>query len=183
MRKPGARDKDGSGRFTVFSATMLPNSGYFDNLWAIAMLRNQLPLSTRRFHSCVERFELGPLELKENHPVNELTQRLSEGSHPVTVGGPDPSVADLRDRVEQFGYVSIKFTGTRGGTDLGVRLDLAATDLSAADFGKGTGSVHFEGTLNLNGDPVRCVADIDLATLNGTGHLVLVEEKEAAATS
>lgn len=105
--------------------------------------------------------------------MNELTQRLSEGDHPVAIGGPESSVADLRDRIQQFGYVSIKFTGTRGGTDLGVRLDLDATDLSTADFDKGSGSVHFEGTLNLNGDPVRCIADIDLATLTGTGHLTI----------
>ena len=35
--------------------------------------------------------------------------------------------------------------------------------------------VHVEGTLTLNYVPVRCVADIDLATLNGTGQLVVVE--------
>jgi hypothetical protein len=38
--------------------------------------------------------------------------------------------------------------------------------------------VHVEGTLILNDDPVRCIADIDLATLNGTGRLVVVKESE-----
>jgi hypothetical protein len=37
-----------------------------------------------------------------------------------------------------------------------------------------------EGHLILNDDPVRCIADIDLATLKGTGRLAL--EEEAAAT-
>lgn len=106
--------------------------------------------------------------------MNELTQRLSAGDHPVTLGGPTPSVTELRQRIEEFAHVSVKFTGTRGGTDLGVRLDLAATDLTAADFESSVGTVHLEGNLNLNGDPVRCVADLDLATLNGTGRLVLL---------
>lgn len=108
--------------------------------------------------------------------MNELTERLATGDHPVTVGGPQPSVEELRRRAEEIGYVHIKFTGTRGGTDLGIRLDKDASDFSAADFDQGSGTVHVEGTLTLNNDPVRCIADIDLATLNGTGHLVLVEE-------
>lgn len=112
--------------------------------------------------------------------MNELTQRLSSGQHPVTVGGPQPSRDGLRRRVEDVGHVNIKFTETRGGTDLGLRVDRDATDLSDADFEEGRGMVHIEGTLTLNDDPVRCIADIDVATLNGTGHLVLVQESVAA---
>ncbi len=107
--------------------------------------------------------------------MNELVARLAQGKHPVTVGGPKPSVAELKKRIEEIGYVFIKFTDTRGGTDLGVRVDKAATTLQHADFNRATGVVHVEGTLTLNYVPVRCVADIDLATLNGTGHLVVVE--------
>jgi hypothetical protein len=105
--------------------------------------------------------------------MNELTQRLSDGNHPVTMGGGQSSAEKLHKRLTETGYVHIKFTDTRGGTDLGVTVDSAATDLSSADFGAGRGDVHVEGTLVLNGDPVRCVADLDLATLNGTGHLAL----------
>jgi hypothetical protein len=112
--------------------------------------------------------------------MDELTQRLSS-DQPVTVGGPNPSVQELRRRLEEIGIVFIKFTETRGGTDLGVRLDRAATDLSAADFDGGSGTVHVEGTLVLNDDPVRCIADIDLATLNGTGRLAVIEESELVA--
>ncbi len=112
--------------------------------------------------------------------MNELTERLTNGDHPVTVGGSQPSLEEVRRRVEEIGYLSIKFTETRGGTDLGVRLDRAASDLSAADFDEGRGTLHIEGTLTLNDDPVRCIADIDLATLNGRGHLVLVKESVVA---
>lgn len=113
--------------------------------------------------------------------MDELTERLSGGPHEVTVGGPQPSVEELRRRVEELGYVFVKFTQTRGGTDLGMRLDKAACDVTGADFAQGTGTVHLEGTLTLNDDPVRCVADIDLASLNGTGRLVPVVESELAA--
>jgi hypothetical protein len=112
--------------------------------------------------------------------MNELTERLSI-EQPVVVGGPDPSVEELRKRIDEIGYVFVKFTETRGGTDLGIRLDRDASDLSAADFDQGKGTVHVEGTLILNDDPVRCIADVDLATLKGTGHLRLVEESELLA--
>jgi hypothetical protein len=109
--------------------------------------------------------------------MNELTERLCI-DQPVVVGGPDPSVDELRKRIEEIGHVFVKFTETRGGTDLGIRLDRDASDTSAADFEKGTGKVHVEGTIILNDDPVRCMADFDLATLKGTGHLTPVDESE-----
>jgi hypothetical protein len=111
--------------------------------------------------------------------MNELTERLTV-EQPVVMGGADPTVEELRDRTGEMGYVLVKFTGTRGGTELGFPLDRAATDLSKANFDDGNGTVHVEGNLVLNDDPVRCIADIDLATLRGTGRLAL-EEKAAAA--
>lgn len=112
--------------------------------------------------------------------MNELTQRLTTGQ-PVIVGGSQPTIEELRNRVGDMGYVLIKFTETRGGTELGFPLDRDATDLSGADFDQGSGTVHVEGNLILNDDPVRCIADIDLATLKGTGRLALVE-KSAVTT-
>jgi hypothetical protein len=111
--------------------------------------------------------------------MNELTERLTL-EQSVVMGGADPTVEGLRDRTGEMGYVLVKFTETRGGTELGFPLDRAATDLSQANFDDGTGTVHVEGHLVLNDDPVRCIADIDLATLGGTGRLAL-EEKAAAA--
>ena len=106
--------------------------------------------------------------------MNELTQRLT-CEQPVVMGGSEPSAEELRERVEEMKYVLIKFTETRGGTELGFELDQDTIDVSGADFEQGTGAVHVEGTLTLNDDPVRCIADLDLATLKGTGRLVLVE--------
>jgi hypothetical protein len=107
--------------------------------------------------------------------MNDLTQRLST-DQPVVMGGAEPSVEELRKRVEELEYVLIKFTQTRGGTELGFPTDPETTDVSGADFGEGTGTVHVEGALILNDDPVRCVADLDLATLTGTGRLMSVPE-------
>ena len=111
--------------------------------------------------------------------MNELTERLTV-EQPIVMGGADPTIEELRERTGEMGYLLVKFTQTRGGTELGFSLDRAMTDLSKANFDESTGSVHVEGNLVLNDDPVRCIADIHLATLKGTGRLKL-EEKAAAA--
>jgi hypothetical protein len=73
-----------------------------------------------------------------------------------------------------MGYVHVKFTETKGGTELGVRLDRETTDLSKADFENGKGKAHLEGDLTLDYVKVRCIADINLKTLTGKGHLVRI---------
>ena len=103
----------------------------------------------------------------------DLVQYLADGSHPVIVGGPQPSLDDLKERLTTMRYAFVKFTDTQGGTDLGVEVDAQATDLSGADFEHATGTVHVEGTLTLDFVPVRCVADIDLATMAGSGRLIM----------
>ena len=72
----------------------------------------------------------------------------------MTVGGPQPTLEELRKRLEEIKLVFIKFTETRGGTDLGINVDSEATDMSGADFDAGTGTVHIEGTIILNDEPV-----------------------------
>jgi uncharacterized protein YbdZ (MbtH family) len=112
---------------------------------------------------------------------DDLTKRLSEGEHPVEASlRPEKNVKALKERID-LGYVHIKFTGTRGGTELGVRLDTEALDTSQADFENGSGTVHLEGGLTLNYEPVRCIADIDLQTLTGKGHLVPINTLSQSA--
>ena len=79
--------------------------------------------------------------------MNELTERLIV-DQPIIMGGADPTVEELRERTGEMGYVLVKFTETRGGTELGFPLDRDATDISGANFDEGTGSVHVEGTLS-----------------------------------
>ena len=103
---------------------------------------------------------------------NDLIRRLSEGDHPVEASlRPEKTVQLFKERID-LGHLHIKFTDTKGGTELGVRLDRDAIDLSKADFEAGQGTAHLEGKLTLNYVPVRCIADIDLASLTGQGRLV-----------
>jgi len=100
-----------------------------------------------------------------------LVERLTGGQHPVVISTrPEPTAARLGESIRR-NYVLMRFTDTTGGTELGVTLDPEATDLGTADFEAGTGAVHLEGTLELDFVPVRCIADIDVGTLRGQGHL------------
>jgi len=109
--------------------------------------------------------------------MNDLVKRLTEGSHPIAAER-SSSPLELREQIERK-FVLLNFTGTRGGTELGSQLDMERTDISSADFNQGTGVVHLVGNLTLNYDQVQLVADIDLATLKGAGHLVLIDAPQA----
>lgn len=102
--------------------------------------------------------------------MSALVQKLSQGDHPVEVSlRPERSAKILKECIDR-GYVHIKFTNTLGGTELTVRLDKDASNLNA-DFEKGTGQLKFVGNLSLDYVKVQCIAEIDLATLSGKGHL------------
>lgn len=114
---------------------------------------------------------------KPRDPRDDLVGFLASGDHPVeTKVRPEKTVKLFKEAIDR-GYVHIKFTDTRGGTELGVKLDTDASDFSQANFEEGTGKVHVEGGLTLNYVKVRCVADIDLETLAGRGRLERVEEE------
>jgi uncharacterized protein YbdZ (MbtH family) len=103
-----------------------------------------------------------------------LVEKLCEGDHPVIASlRPEKTVNAFKDRID-MGYVHIKFTETKGGTELGIRLDRNTLDLSQADFENQEGAAHLEGELTLDYVKVRCVVDLDLKTLAGKGRLVRV---------
>lgn len=104
-----------------------------------------------------------------------LVDRLSEGDHSIEVGlRPERNTKLFKEAIDR-GYVHIRFTDTRGGTEVGVRLNGDASDFSAADFENGKGRAHVEGNLTLDYVKVKCIADVDLSTLKGKGRLVKVE--------
>lgn len=104
-----------------------------------------------------------------------LVDRLCEGEHLVEAGlRPEKTVKVFKEAIDR-NYVHIKFTQTRGGTELGFKLDNDACDFSKADFDNSNGLVHVEGNLTLDYVKVRCIANIDLKTLEGKGHLKKVE--------
>ncbi|PZG19357.1 MbtH domain-containing protein [Micromonospora craterilacus] len=142
---------------------------HIDQVWT-----DMRPLSLRQY---MERMANEPVT-EEAEPLDDeepLVDRLSRGDHPVEVViRPERTGPALREAIER-GYVFIRFTNTRGGTELGVRIDATASSVDGADFDTATGPVHLAGDLTLDFVPVRCIADVDLATMSGTGRLVVGE--------
>lgn len=101
--------------------------------------------------------------------MNDLVQRLTVDQHVEARTSPERTVEAFKAAIDR-GYVHIKFTGTRGGTELGIRLD-ERSDFSAADYAQKTGTVKIVGKLTLDYVPVSFHGTIDLATLEGTGRL------------
>jgi uncharacterized protein YbdZ (MbtH family) len=146
---------------------------YIEEVWT-----DMRPLSLRKqMEEAARRPAPPPSQLSEaavptdSRTGDPLVDRLSEGDHAVEVGlRPDKTVQAFKESLDRD-YVYIKFTQTQGGTELGMHLNRERSDFSQADFTSATGTVHVEGCLTLNYVPVRCVADIDLTTLSGQGHL------------
>ncbi len=112
--------------------------------------------------------------------MNDLVKRLSEGSHPVEVSlRPERTVKLFREMLDR-GHVLVKFTQTRGGTELGVPLDKSRSDLTQANFDSESGRVRVCGELTLDYVPVRVVADIELPSMEGQGHLEILGEQRTA---
>jgi hypothetical protein len=102
--------------------------------------------------------------------MNDLVRRLSQDQPVVASLRPEPTLEAFKAALDR-GYVHVLFTETRGGTELGVRIDPALLDLSSADWESRTGTARLAGELVLDYVRVRCHAAIDLATLAGTGRL------------
>jgi hypothetical protein len=103
--------------------------------------------------------------------MNQLVEFLCKGDHPVEASVREKTREALKERIA-IGYLQIKFTDTRGGTALGVPIDRNRSDLRAIESDtNGGGEIKVVGDLTLDYVPVTCVARIDLATLQGEGHL------------
>jgi hypothetical protein len=101
--------------------------------------------------------------------MSELVDFLSNGEHPVAM----PRYAELQQLRDSLSrnYVLLRFTDTRGATELGVPLDRSKCDLSSADFDKGQGRATFVGRVSLDFVDVECEATVDLSSMTGTGRL------------
>lgn len=118
--------------------------------------------------------------------MSELVARLTAKPHRLAFGQADKvradRLAELRAAIDRK-YVLLKFTETRGGTELGVPLDERACNLAEADFDQGQGKIQLEGELQLDYVPVRMIATVDLETLEGEGRLVVLTQREGARVS
>ena len=145
---------------------------YINEVWT-----DMRPLSLRKAMEEMAKNPPAPAPPPDpNRPREKsLVDRLCEGEHPVEGGlRPEPTVKLFKEAIDRK-YVHIKFTDTKGGTELGVSLDMQACNFSNADFEKGVGVLHLEGGLTLDYVKVRCIAEIELESLSGRGHLVRVE--------
>ena len=112
--------------------------------------------------------------------MNDLVKRLSEGSHAVEVSlRPERTLKLFKEMLDR-GHVLIKFTETRGGTELGVPMDKTRSDLTQANFEAETGNLHIAGEITLDYVPVRVVADIELPSMKGRGHLEILGEERVS---
>lgn len=150
---------------------------YIKEVWT-----DMRPLSLRkRMEEMAQNPPPPAAETSEPAAGEDLVQRLSEGDHPVEISlRPQKTAQVFKERIS-MGTVQVKFTGTKGGTEMGIRLDHDAVDTSNADFDAGEGTVHIEGTVTLNYVPVRCVADIDLSSFDGRGRLQPVKSNGVGA--
>jgi uncharacterized protein YbdZ (MbtH family) len=144
---------------------------YIKEVWT-----DMRPLSLRRKMEELARNPEPPPEPPDPNRPREisLVERLCKGEHPVEAGlGRERTLKQFKDAIDR-NYVHVGFTDTKGRTDLGVRLERDNCNFTRADFENGTGTAHIEGLLTLDYVKVRCIADIDLRTLEGKGHLVAV---------
>src|SRR5262245_5659590 len=145
---------------------------YINEVWT-----DMRPLSLRKKMEDIAKNPPPPPPPSDPNKPREksLVDRLCERDHPVEVSlRPEKTVRLFKEAIDRD-YVHIIFTKTKGGTELGVRLDRDDCDFSKADFENGSGTVHLEGGLTLDYVKVKCIADLALTTLEGTGHLVRVE--------
>jgi len=93
-----------------------------------------------------------------------IVEKLSRGDHPVTLAR-YKDTADFQQAIVR-GTVLVKFTGTQGGTEIGISLDEAskAVDLAAE-------KIDLRGSLTLDYQPVVCSVSVDVASRTGVGHL------------
>lgn len=127
------------------------------------------PLSLRRHMAQQEKEGTVATAPAGDTAIDTLVGRLSQGRHPVATSR-YKTASELGACIER-GFVLVKFTGTRGGTELGFRVNPDHTDTTGANFTEGLGMVRVGGDLTLDDVKVRCLAQIDLQSLTGEGFL------------
>jgi len=104
--------------------------------------------------------------------MSQLVDKLSEGEHRVEIVlRPERNLTALREAINR-GFVHVRFPDTRGGTELTVKINPAASRTDTADLEAGSGSLTLSGNLTLDYVPVECIARVELPGLSGTGRLV-----------
>lgn len=142
---------------------------YIQDVWT-----DMRPLSLQKAMAEAERSS-PPIAVTKNASTPatpSLVERLTQGDHPVeAVVRTAKGIAAFKECIDR-GYAHIRFTDTKGGTELKLGLEKTLCDLTKGNFQDSTGTIRLAGKLTLDYVKVRCEVDLDLRTLTGQGHLV-----------
>jgi uncharacterized protein YbdZ (MbtH family) len=142
---------------------------YIQDVWT-----DMRPLSLQKAMAEAERSS-PPIDVTKNASMSagpSLVERLTQGDHPVeAVVRTAKGIAAFKECIDR-GYAHIRFTDTKGGTELKVSLERTLCDLTKGNFQDSTGTIRLAGKLTLDFVKVRCEADLDLRTLTGQGRLL-----------
>ena len=107
--------------------------------------------------------------------MSDLVSKLSQGTHAVELKlRPESTRQALKECLERR-YVHVRFINTRGGTELGFKLDESTAQAALAGVDDGQSVIHVSGNLSLDYERIRCVAEINPETFEGTGRLELLQ--------
>lgn len=105
--------------------------------------------------------------------MSDLVRRLAQEQAVEVIVAPGDPGEQLKAAVDR-GYLHVQFSGTRGGTRLGVRIDPGRSGAADIDWQAGRGRLDIVGQLTLDDVPVQCRASIDVSTLRGVGRLEIL---------
>lgn len=107
--------------------------------------------------------------------IDRLVTKLSEEKHPILFEPRTEDINEIKERLKS-GFVFVRFTDTQGGTELGITVDSALTDIDPTIFEKSKSNFKLVGTCELNFHKVRCIAEIDLPSQQGFAQLELLND-------
>lgn len=106
---------------------------YIDQVWTdmrpLSLRKKTETIEARGGEVRAEEARRTPKAESEKDPRDDLVGFLSEGNHPVEAGVRPEKSVELFEEAVKRGLVHIRFTDTRGGTELGVPIDEEASDL------------------------------------------------------
>ena len=98
--------------------------------------------------------------------MSTLVEKLSKGKHPVSLFR-YKNHDELKAAVDRE-FVLVKFTETRGGTEVGFRLDRSKSQIN---FERPDDAIKLVGEFGLDYLPVECSVSVDSQTFVGEGFL------------
>jgi uncharacterized protein YbdZ (MbtH family) len=140
-----------------------------DSLWT-----DMRPLSLRKAME-QPRAPLKAESVPGNAPVERLPVRLSQGPQKVELTLRPERTMEALARQVKTGYMHLRFTETRGGTELAIALEPTSAEQIENAIARGEKVMHVEGGVTLDYVPIRCRAEIDLPSFTGTCRVELVK--------